>query len=169
MRSMRTFARALVLGGLGLALAGVLNPITPLDAAEKGGVDRLAEYKLGWWGATAIVEGFDDPRVPGVACHMSRTEKGGIGGWMGVANNSSLASIACRQVGPITVDLASLTQFKDEDVFSTKTSFIFKTMHVKRSIDVKRKTIVYLIVSEAVSDASNATAISTVPVMPWRD
>lgn len=157
MRSMRRTAWGMVIGGLGLALLGAVNARAAENIPpppEKGGVDRIATYDLGWFGATAIVEGFDDPRVPGIACHMSRAEKGGLKGWLGVANNSSLAS---------------LVKFKDEDVFSAKTSFIFKTMHVKRSVDLKRKTIVYLIVSEAVTDGSNATAISTVPVMPWRE
>ena len=48
-----------------------------------------------------VVDGFDDPKVQGVACHISRAQTGGVKGALGVAEDTSDASIACRQVGPI--------------------------------------------------------------------
>src|SRR5262245_9308851 len=51
--------------------------------------DKLATY------------GLDDPEVDGVACHFTVPERGGLSGWIGVAEEVSDISLACRQVGPI--------------------------------------------------------------------
>jgi CreA protein len=51
--------------------------------------DKLATY------------GLDDPEVDGVACHFTAPEKGGLKGWIGVAEEVSDISLACRQIGPI--------------------------------------------------------------------
>ncbi len=50
-----------------------------------------------------VVDGFDDPKVEGVACHISRAQTGGLKGGLGVAEDTSDAGIACRQVGPIKI------------------------------------------------------------------
>ena len=111
------------------------------------------------------VSAFDDPKVQGVACHISQARTGGLSGTIGLAEDPSRFSIACRQIGPITVDLASL---KDgEEVYSALTSVFFKRTHVYRTIDTKRNTLVYLAISNKLIDGSPQNAISTVPVMPW--
>ena len=108
---------------------------------------------------------FDDPKVPGVACHISQARTGGISGTIGLAEDPSRFSIACRQIGPINTDLASL---KDGDeVYSARTSIFFKRTHVYRMLDAKRNTLVYLAISDKLIDGSPQNAISTVPVMPW--
>jgi CreA protein len=111
------------------------------------------------------VSAFDDPKVQGVACHISQARTGGLSGTIGLAEDPSRFSIACRQIGPITVDLASL---KDgEEVYSARTSVFFNRTHVYRTIDTKRNTLVYLAISDKLIDGSPQNAISTVPVMPW--
>lgn len=85
------------------------------------------------------VSAFDDPKVPGVACHVSQARTGGLSGTIGPAEEPSRFSIACRQVGPITVDLATLTD--REEVYSARTSIFFKRTHVYRVIDTKRNTL----------------------------
>jgi CreA protein len=111
------------------------------------------------------VSAFDDPKVQGVACHISQARTGGLSGTIGLAEDPSRFSIACRQIGPITVDLASL---KDgEEVYSARTSVFFKRTHVYRTIDTKRNTLVYLAISDKLIDGSPQNAISTVPVMQW--
>jgi CreA protein len=50
-----------------------------------------------------VVDGFDDPKVEGVACHIGRAQTGGLKGGFGVAEDTSDASIACRQIGPIKI------------------------------------------------------------------
>src|SRR6478735_3324996 len=92
------------------------------------------------------VSAFDDPKVPGVACHISQARTGGVKGTFGLAEDPSRFSIACRQTGPITVDITKLPS--DEKVYSESTSLFFKHTHVFRTIDKARNTLVYLAISD---------------------
>jgi CreA protein len=111
------------------------------------------------------VSAFDDPRVPGVACHISQARTGGVKGTFGLAEDPSRFSIACRQVGPISTDINSLRD--KEEVYSERTSIFFKHTHVYRLIDKQRNTLVYLAISDKIIEGSPQNAISTVPIMPW--
>jgi len=108
---------------------------------------------------------FEDPQVPGVVCHISQARKGGWGQPLGLNEDPSNFSIACRQIGPIDVDLSKLHQ--SEEVFSQKTSIFFKTTRIYRIVDQPHHTIVYLAISTKIVNGSPANAISTVPIMPW--
>ncbi len=107
---------------------------------------------------------FDDPRIPGVACHISQARTGGIKGSLGLAEDPSRFSIACRQVGPITLPDRTM---KEESVFSESTSIFFKNTKVVRFYDSKRNTLVYVAISRKVVEGSPMNAISTVPVQRW--
>ncbi len=111
------------------------------------------------------VSAFEDPQVPGVACHISQARKGGWGQPFGLNEDPSNFSVACRQVGPIDVDLAKLGV--NEEVFSQQTSIFFKATRIYRMVDKKRNTLVYLAVSSKIVNGSPENAISTVPLMPW--
>ncbi|ABK44975.1 CreA family protein [Magnetococcus marinus MC-1] len=143
-------------------LAGLWLP--SMAAAEIiGSVDTT--FKMLGANDQIVIEAFDDPKVDGVSCHLSRAKKGGISGSIGLAEDRSDASIACRQVGPIHFK----EPFKDgEMVFTKKTSLLFKTMQVVRFFDRKRNTLIYLVYSDRIIDGSPKNAISTVPVMPWQ-
>lgn len=108
---------------------------------------------------------FDDPKVPGVACHISQARTGGLSGTFGLAEDPSRFSIACRQVGPIAVDIDKLED--KEAVYSASTSIFFKRTHVYRVVDKKRNTLVYLAISDKIVEGSPQNSISTVPIMPW--
>lgn len=135
----------------------------PAYAEDIGCVDTT--FRLLGANDKVCVSAFDDPKVPGVACHISQARTGGISGSFGLAEDPSRFSIACRQVGPITVDLEKLTD--REQVYSDRTSIFFKRTHVFRMIDKKRNTLVYLAISDKLVDGSPQNSISTVPVMPW--
>jgi CreA protein len=111
------------------------------------------------------VSEFDDPRVPGVACHISQARKGGWGQTLGLNEDPSNFSVACRQVGPVAVDLATLPE--TEEAFSEKTSIFFKATRIYRMIDKKHDTLIYVAVSSKIVNGSPANSISTVPIMPW--
>jgi len=108
---------------------------------------------------------FDDPKVPGVACHISQARTGGIKGSLGLAEDPSRFSIACRQVAAVTTDIAKLPE--EESVYSESTSIFFKHTHVFRIIDKKRNTLVYIALSDKIVEGSPQNSISTVPIMPW--
>jgi CreA protein len=110
------------------------------------------------------VDGFDDPKVPGVACHISRAVTGGVKGALRLAEDTSDASITCRQVGPIKVP----TDLKDgESVFDERRSLLFKQLHVVRFYDRGRNVLVYVSYSDRVVAGSPKNSISSVPVMGW--
>jgi CreA protein len=114
--------------------------------------DKLATY------------GVDDPEVEGVACHFTVPEKGGISGWLGLAEQVSDISLACRQIGPI--------HFKHklgqaEDMFRQRRSLFFKKMQIVRGCDAKRNVLVYMVYSDKLIEGSPKNSTSTVPIMPW--
>ena len=111
------------------------------------------------------ISDFDDPRVPGVTCFISQARKGGWGQPFGLNEDPSNFSVACRQMGPITVDISTLP--KSEEAFSEKTSIFFKATRIYRLPDPKRNTLVYLAVSSKIVNGSPENAISVVPIMPW--
>ena len=111
-----------------------------------------------------MVDGFDDPKVQGVACHVARAQTGGVKGGMGLAEDTSDATIACRQVGPITF-VGELTD--GEAVFDERRSLLFKTLQVVRFYDRERNVLVYVSYSDRVIEGSPKSSVSTVPIAGW--
>ncbi|MBV2205467.1 CreA family protein [Stutzerimonas degradans] len=140
----------------GLAFSGLAM------AEEIGSVDTVFK----WLGPNhkIVVEAFDDPKVAGVTCYLSRAKTGGIKGGLGLAEDRAEASIACRQVGPIRF----AEKLEDgEVVFKERTSLVFKTMQVVRFFDESRNTLVYLVYSDRVIEGSPQNAVTAIPVLPW--
>jgi CreA protein len=132
-------------------------------AAETIGCVTTA-WKLIGANHRVCVEAFSDPKVPGVTCHVSQARTGGVTGSLGLAQDPSQFSLACRQTGPITLP-AKLP--KDDVVFAEDTSVLFKETRVIRMWDEPHRTLVYLAISRRLIEGAPANAISTVPVMPW--
>lgn len=108
-----------------------------------------------------VVEAYDDPKVQGVTCYVSRAKTGGFKGALGLAEDKAEASIACRQVGPVTVAESLPTQ---EEVFSERLSVLFKKLRIVRMVDAKRMTLIYLTYSDRLVDGSPQNSITAVPV-----
>ena len=108
-----------------------------------------------------VVDAYDDPKVAGVACYVSRAKTGGIKGALGVAEDRSEASIACRQVGPISFAQPLPVQ---EEMFSERISLVFKRLRVVRMVDRKRNALVYLTYSDRVIEGSPQNSVTVVPV-----
>ena len=145
-------------GLLGLCLA---LPLV-VQAEEIGEVSTVFK----WVGPNdkIVVEAFDDPKVEGVTCYLSRAKTGGVKGGLGLAEERAEAAIACRQVGPIRFT----GKLKDgEEVFKERTSLVFKTMQVVRFFDQKRNTLVYLVYSDRVIEGSPQNAVTAIPILPW--
>lgn len=143
------------------ACFGLVAALTalPASAEEIGSVSTV--FKMLGPNDKIVVEAFDDPKVDGVTCYLSRAKKGGISGGLGVAEDTSDASIACRQVAPI----AFKGKFKDgEEVFRKDTSLLFKTMQVVRFHDTKRNVLIYLVYSDRIIEGSPKNSISVVPI-----
>jgi CreA protein len=111
-----------------------------------------------------VVDGFEDPKVPGVTCHLARALTGGIKGGIGVAEDTSDASIACSQTGPIRLT----GPLKDgESVFDERRSLIFKHLQVVRFHDQARNVLVYVAYSDRLIEGSPKNSLSSVPIRPW--
>jgi len=108
-----------------------------------------------------VVDAWDDPKVGGVTCYVSRAKTGGITGAMGLAEDKAEASIACRQVGPLSFDKPLPTQ---EEVFTERQSILFKKLRVVRMVDKKRNTLVYLTYSDRLIEGSPKNSLTAVPV-----
>lgn len=107
---------------------------------------------------------FEDPKIDGIACYLSRAQKGGYAGALGLAEDTSDASIDCRQVGPI----ALVKPFeKGESAFRERRSLVFKSLKVVRFCDFENNAIVYLAYSERVIEGSPKNSVSAVPFRPW--
>lgn len=108
-----------------------------------------------------VVEAYDDPRVRGVTCYVSRAKTGGIKGGLGLAEDKAEASIACRQVGPISFASALPQQ---EEVFSERMSVLFKKLRIVRMVDKNRNSLVYLTYSERLVEGSPQNSVTAVAV-----
>lgn len=108
-----------------------------------------------------VVDAYDDPGVAGVTCYVSRAKTGGIKGGLGLAEDKSEASIACRQVGPISFPKPLRQQ---EEMFSERISLVFKKLRVVRMVDRPRNTLVYLTYSDRVIEGSPQNSVTAVPV-----
>lgn len=115
-----------------------------------------------------VIEAFDDPEIAGATCYLSRAKTGGVSGVVGVAEDTSDASIACRQIGPISLpENVKNGQADGKEVFKKSTSLLFKSLQVVRFYDAKRNVLVYLSYSDRIIEGSPKNSISIIPVTPW--
>ena len=137
--------------GLCLAAAAHAEPIGDVNTAFQ------------WIGPDhkIVVEAYDDPKVAGVTCYVSRAKTGGIKGGLGLAVDKAEASIACRQVGPVSIKQPLPQQ---EEVFSERLSILFKRLRIVRMVDRTRNTLVYLTYSDRLVDGSPQNAVTAVAV-----
>jgi CreA protein len=151
---------ALALCGVGLALA------TPVRAADEPDLifRRSTVFKLLSPNDKLGTYGIDDPSVEGVACHFTVPEKGGWKGWLGIAEQVSDISLACRQTGPIRIKQKFV---QGEDMFVQRRSLFFKKMQIVRGCDKKRNVLIYMVYSDRLIEGSPQNSTSSVPIMPW--
>jgi len=136
---------------------------TPSLAEEVGNVD------VDWLGNDIVIEAFQDPGVQGVTCHVAYFDRGLIdrlqkGNWFEDPSNSS---IECRQTGPLVLGDIDRSD-EGESIFSERRSIIWKTLNVKRILDEKNQTLIYLSHSKQIQDGSAKMSISTVPLYDVR-
>ena len=141
-----------------LIIALGLFPFVAL-AEPIGEVDTV--FKLIGPDHKIVVDAYDDPGVAGVTCYVSRAKTGGIKGAMGLAEDKSEASIACRQTGPISFPRPLPRQ---EEMFSERISLVFKRLRVVRMVDSQRNTLVYLAYSDRVIEGSPQNSVTALPV-----
>ena len=142
------------------ALALAAGAICVAVQAEKIG-DVSTAFQ--WVGPNhkVVVEAYDDPKVGGITCYVSRARTGAVKGAFGLAEDRAEASIACRQVAPLVFSVPLPAQ---EEVFSERMSILFKRMRVVRMVDAARNTLVYMSYSDKLIDGSPQNSVTAVPV-----
>ena len=137
----------------------VLVAASPALAETIGSVDTVFK----WVGPDhkIVVDAYDDPLVDGVSCYVSRAKKGGIKGGLGLAEDRSEASLTCHAVGPIVIKQPLKQQ---DEVFSERTSLLFKRLRVVRMVDTSRHALVYMTYSDRVIEGSPQNSVTAVPV-----
>jgi len=152
---------------LACAICAALSPgILPARAGDEPDLifRRSTVFKLLSPNDKLGTYGLDDPAVEGIACHFTVPEKGGWTGWLGIAEQVSTISLACRQIGPIRIR----QKFSQgEDVFVQRRSLFFKKMQIVRGCDRKRNVLVYMVYTDRLIDGSPQNSTSSVPIMPW--
>ena len=146
--------------GIAVVIAVGIATATPATAAESVG-EVSTVFKFIGPNHKIVVEAYDDPGVPGVTCYVSRARTGGIAGGLGLAEDKAEASIACRQVGPISFPKPLRQQ---DEIFTERTSLVFKRLRVVRMVDAKRNALVYLTYSDRVIEGSPQNAVTAVSV-----
>jgi CreA protein len=144
---------------LKLIILGLFLTASHAQAQKIGSVDTV--FKLLGPDHKIVVEAYDDPKVKGVTCYVSRAKTGGIKGGLGLAEDKSDASISCRQVGAISFDKPLKQQ---EEVFNQSLSILFRKLRIVRMVDVQRNTLVYLTYSDKLIEGSPQNSVTAVPV-----
>jgi CreA protein len=139
---------------LAAALCAAIARAEPIGAVDTAFQWVGPDHKI-------VVDAYDDPKVSGVTCYVSHAKTGGIKGALGIAEDKSDASIACRQVGPVSVREPLPQQ---EEVFSERLSILFKRLRIVRMVDRSRNTLVYLTYSDRLVDGSPQNAVTAVAV-----
>jgi len=163
---MRLQNKKRITGYFVLTMTLLLSTAGSAVAEQIGSVST--KFKLLGANDKIVIEAFDDPEIPGATCYLSRAKTGGVSGVVGVAEDTSDASIACRQIGPITLpEKVKNGQEDGKEVFKKSTSLLFKTLQVVRFYDAKRNVLVYLTYSDRIIEGSPKNSISIIPVTPW--
>lgn len=136
-----------------------------LAAASSAHAEKIGEvdtvFKLIGPDHKIVIDAYDDPKVKGVTCYVSRARTGGVKGALGLAEDKAEASIACRQVAP--VGFAGPLP-KQEEIFSERMSILFKKLRVVRMVDPARNALIYLTYSDRVIEGSPQNSVTVVPV-----
>ncbi|MGP1517065.1 MAG: CreA family protein [Ottowia sp.] len=144
------------------ALALALFALTPALAADGQKIGSVSTaFKMLGPNHKIVVEAYDDPLVAGVTCYVARARSGGIKGAVGLAEDRAEASIACRQVGPVSFRQPLPRQ---DEVFSERMSILFKRLRVVRMVDTQRNVLVYLTYSDKLIDGSPQNSVAAVPI-----
>ena len=145
-----------------IKLAGLVLLLLTVSGAKADTIGEVSTtFKLFSPNDKIVVDVFDDPSVDGVACYLSHAKTGGYKGALGLAEDTSDASVACRQVGAIAFKGKIAQQ---EEVFNARSSFLFKHVRVMRMVDTRHNTLVYLVYSDKLVEGSPKNSVTAVPI-----
>ena len=149
-----------------LRLALLLLLLAAVPALADDGAKRIGTvdttFRLLGRNDRIVVDRYDDPRVDGVSCYVSRAETGGVKGSFGLATDPNRFSIACRATGPVSLR-GKLPE--NEVVFGEKMSPLFKQVRISRLFDADKQVLIYLVWS-TISVGTGGSAFNSVTAVP---
>ena len=125
--------------------------------------EQVGAFSNDWTGNEIKVEAVHDPDIPGVVCHMTYFDRSVIdrlrqGNWF---ENPSNTSIACQRIGPLDLSRARMRK-SGEEVFSQRQSLFFKSVAVRRILDIPNRSILYVSYSRQIVEGSAKMNLSSV-------
>lgn len=123
--------------------------------------NEVGDVSLGVFTTKDIkIDSLQDPIVSGVTCHISSIEAN-----LDLADPSD-SSISCRQTDSITPQMIAQIDksASGEVVFKKSKSIFFKNMKVRRILDAKSQTLMYVSYSTKETSGSYKHSLSTVPL-----
>lgn len=123
--------------------------------------NEVGDVSLGLFTTKDIkIDSLTDPGIPGVTCHVASIEAN-----LSLADPSD-SSISCRQTGDITPAMLAEIDKSDsgEVIFRKSKSVLFKNMKIRRILDKKSQTLMYLAYSTKETSGSFKHSLSTVPL-----
>src|ERR1700689_4373944 len=151
-------------GAVAALMFGLVAVLTWCEQKQKVIGPVNTEVKLIGPDHKIVIESYDDPKIEGITVFVSKSQTGGIKGALGLAEDTSDASVAVRQTGPIKVKEA----FQNgEDAFTEKRSVLFKRLHVSRLWEGPHKCFVYVVWTDRFINGSPQNSISAVVAEPW--
>jgi CreA protein len=125
--------------------------------------DKVGEFKNDILGNEIVVEALPDPEIAGIVCHFAHFDRGvwdriGKGNWF---EDPSNASIDCQRAGPIDLTKANARP-SGEEIFSQRQSLFFKSVAVRRLIDLDNRAVIYVVYAREIVDGSAKMSLSTV-------
>lgn len=134
--------------------------------SPRSGGDRIGSLSTTWHflnNDKINTDGYDDPRIPGIALYLSRARTGGISGAVGTAEDPSEMALSCVRYGKVFVP-DNIADYESEKVLTERASILFKTIEVYREYDPKRHVLVYVTISTKLINGSPVVAQCAIPL-----
>ena len=113
------------------------------------------------------IDRIDDPVVSNVSCYMSRGESGGWWSWIGMSDDPTKFSIACRATNETTSDVCITQPFpQGEKLASKSANALFKTVDIHRFLDKEKAMVLYVVISREVIGGADDNSITAVSYKP---
>ena len=152
---------------LSATLLITLSLTTPAQAEGRDIGAVSTAFKLIGPNHKIVISAFDDPKITGITCYIARPRTGGIKGAVGLAEDPSIASVSCVQIGPISFTGKIASDENGEEVFDESRSIIFKSLNINRIYDKENGSLVYVARTHLIIEGSPTTSISVVAPMMW--